>query len=202
MHGKVFRRSFLEQYNIRFLPGLRTFEDTFFGKTVAILSPLETQIHCNYYTYLWVRNPKSITSNWNHDDKDYLYWNNNDYLTCNINLLRKIKEVQPDNPKLSELAWVDLFFTYFLLQLQEFNDDLEETRTKRINMYNFIWHIIQKYEKELKRINMAVRLKYYVTLRNDMPKYKLTIEKILWNDFVTQLGDSAGKDLSWLLLIE
>jgi hypothetical protein len=103
---------------------------------------------------------------------------------------------------LSELAWVDLFFTYFLLQLKEFNDDLEETRTKRINMYSFIWHIIQKYEEELKRTSMAVRLKYYVTIRNDMPKYKLTIEKVLWNDFIKALGDSAGKDLSWLLLIE
>ena len=63
MHGKIFRRSFLEKYNIRFLPGLRTFEDTFFGKHVALLAPQTTQIHCNYYTYLWVRNPDSVTSN-------------------------------------------------------------------------------------------------------------------------------------------
>ena len=202
MHGKIFRRKFLEDNNIRFLPGLRTFEDTFFGKCVAMLAPQDTQYHCSYYTYLWVRNPKSITSNWNHDEKDYLYWNNNDYLMCNVNLLKKIKECQPENLRLCELAWVDLFFTYFLLQLKEFNDDLEETKKKRINMYSFIWYIIEHYEDDLKKISMSTRLKYYITLRNDMPKYKLTIEKILWNDFVKQLEESSGKTLSWLLLFD
>lgn len=200
MHGKIFRRKFLEDNNIRFLPGLRTFEDTFFGKCVAMLAPQDTQHHCNYYTYLWVRNPKSITSNWNHDEKDYLYWNNNDYLMCNRNLLKRIKEEQPQNSRLKELAWVDLFFTFFLLQLKEFNDEEEETKVKRINMYHFIFEIIDNYEDILKTTSMSIRLKYYMTLRNDMPRYGLNIEKITWNNFVHMLAKQRGKNLSWLLL--
>ena len=200
MHGKIFRRSFLKKYHIRFLPGLRTFEDTFFGKCVAMLAPQDTQIHCNYYTYLWVRNPNSVTSNWNHDDKDYLYWNNNDYLMCNSNLLKRIKEEQPQNSRLKELAWVDLFFTFFLLQLKEFNDTDEETKVKIDNMYNFIYEVLDSYEEELKSTSMPIRLKYYTTLRNDMPKYGLYIEKITWNNFVKFLSMQKGKDLSWLLL--
>jgi len=200
MHGKVFRRSFLEKYNIRFLPGLRTFEDTFFGKCVALLAPQETQIHCNYFTYLWVRNPDSVTSKWNHDNRDYLYWNNHDYIMCNRNLLIKLKKEQPMNTRLKELAWVDLFFTFFLLQLKEFNDTEEETKKRVYNMYQFMFEIINNYEEELKSTTMVVRLKYYMTLRNDMPKYGLTIEELTWNNFVKQLEEGVGKDLSWLLL--
>lgn len=200
MHGKIFRRSFLEQYNIRFYPGLRTFEDTFFGKCVAFLAPQENQLHCNYFTYLWCRNPKSITSNWNHDEKDYLYWKTDDYLTCNSNLLKFISEKQPTNTKLKELVWVDLFFTFFLLQLKEFCDTDAETLRKRKQLYDFIIWVIENYSSYIKLASNEVRLSYYTKLRNDMPRYGLYFETQSWNDFVHDLEDNEGKVLNWLLL--
>lgn len=200
MHGKIFRRQFLIDNNIRFHPTLRTFEDTFFGKMVALSSSTEEQIHCNYYTYLWVRNPKSITSNWNHDKKDYLYWRNDDYITCNRDLIKGLYERNPQNPHIRELLYVNLFFSFFMLQFNEFLDNDPLTIQKANNLVNFILELIDTYKDYLKRIPMRFRLSCYKMVKDDMPRYNFYVESIAWNSFVKKLEQIKGESLDWLLM--
>lgn len=202
MHGKVFRRDFIEKNNIRFLPGLRTFEDTFFGKLYTILCPQMEQIHCNYYTYFWKRNPKSITSNWNHDGKDYLFWNNNDYIMCNRNLIAQLVEKDPKNSKTIELIWVNLFFIFFMLQFKEFNDENEDTIAKRDALIKFFLEIVSNYSEYIIKTPMGKRAGIYHSVYCDMPRYRFYVERITWHGFIKILGDIIGDqiDLSCLLI--
>lgn len=57
MHGKMYRRSFLEKYNIRF-NNTRSNEDTAFNRLISLKSKFQ---YLNVFTYIWQDNKNSIT---------------------------------------------------------------------------------------------------------------------------------------------
>ena len=63
MHGKVFKRKFLLDNEIRFSPNVRHLEDSYF--TTCIIGSLDPNKICylDYTTYLWKNNRESLTRN-------------------------------------------------------------------------------------------------------------------------------------------
>lgn len=59
MHGKLFKREFLQTCNIRFHPELRVHEDTYFLAVAASCTQSYAQVPV--VTYMWRFNPDSIT---------------------------------------------------------------------------------------------------------------------------------------------
>ena len=61
MHGKVYKREFLEKNEIRFHPNVRHLEDSYF--TTSILGTIDpkTITYLDYVTYLWKNNDSSLT---------------------------------------------------------------------------------------------------------------------------------------------
>ncbi len=61
MHGKVYKREFLEKNEIRFHPNVRHLEDSYF--TTSILGTIDPNniIYLDYATYLWKNNESSLT---------------------------------------------------------------------------------------------------------------------------------------------
>ena len=61
MHGKVFKRAFLNENNIKFSDKVRDLEDSYF--TTCILGMIEKEeiSFFDYTTYLWKLNPNSLT---------------------------------------------------------------------------------------------------------------------------------------------
>lgn len=57
MHGKIYRRSFLEKYNIRF-NNSRSNEDSGFNKLITLVTQF---FYLNEFTYIWQDNKNSIT---------------------------------------------------------------------------------------------------------------------------------------------
>lgn len=59
MHGKIFRRSFLEREGIRHHPDLRIHEDSYFLALVSAFA--ERQTYLDVVSYVWRYHPSSIT---------------------------------------------------------------------------------------------------------------------------------------------
>ena len=61
MHGKVYKREFLEKNEIRFHPNVRHLEDSYF--TTSILGTIDPKkiTYLDYVTYLWKNNDSSLT---------------------------------------------------------------------------------------------------------------------------------------------
>lgn len=61
MHGKVYKREFLENNEIRFHPNVRHLEDSYF--TTSILGTIDPKkiTYLDYVTYLWKNNDSSLT---------------------------------------------------------------------------------------------------------------------------------------------
>jgi len=205
LHGKVFRRSFLEQYNIRFIPGLRSFEDTYFGNMVALLSAPQEQLHCHYFTYLWCKNPQSVTAQWTREKKDYLYWNYQDYVTCNKSVIDNVYAIDPKNPGLPQTILIDIFFSFFVCQLKEFEpteqDDIQEIIKRRNSYVNFIYYLINTYIDLIKLPPNKMRMAYW-TARKDMYRYGMYHDTMLWNDFIigSVKAGKIGKDARYLMV--
>lgn len=192
LHGKIFRRSFLEKNNIRFIPGLRGFEDTYFGNLAALLSSDTGKLHCRYFTYLWCKNPNSVTAQWSHDNKDYLYWNCNDFLVCHSTLIKKMAAIKPIPHSICDMILVDLYFAFFISQLREFDDGSEESEKRRNVYVNFIYDTINTYADIIGMFKQNVIISYYMYVKKDVYKYGLIMEKITWNQFLDE-AISSGK---------
>ena len=61
MHGKVYKRSFLEENKIKFSPNIRHVEDAYFTTCVIGSIDLNTICYLDYITYLWKANSNSLT---------------------------------------------------------------------------------------------------------------------------------------------
>ena len=64
LHGKIYKRSFLEKYNIRFNE-TRSNEDNGFNQLILLCEP--KMVFLNSKVYIWKNNSKSITRSNNHE---------------------------------------------------------------------------------------------------------------------------------------
>lgn len=198
MHGKVWNRKFLQQNDIRFHETLRTFEDTYFGKVVSMLSSAD-QIYCvPKYSYLWMRNPLSVTSNWNHDGKGYMYWNNHDYITCGLSTAEKLYKHIECTPKWKESLLINFYFTFFIINSKDFADtDNELTKIKIIELENFINELYLKYNHTLKDITDNFKVKVFKSTKiTSLNKLDVCCERFSWSEWLRHLDEVYGTDMS------
>jgi len=188
LHGKVFRRAFIEEHNIRFHATLRAFEDTYYNKMVRSFAAPETQILCNQYTYFWYRNPKSISSNWNHDDRTYMYWRNDEYIRSAYDALKVLKPHYDKINLWNENIMNVILTTFFLFQTEQFMDSATETRIKVTNMYNMIIDILLNIIPGTFTADRNLRAKIYQTTRQEMiEKFNFMSETMTWNNFLSEI---------------
>lgn len=196
MHGKVWNRKFLQEHDIKFHPSLRTFEDTYFGKLVALVSPKSQQFCLKEYTYIWMRNPNSVTAQWNHDGKQYLYWQVDDYITCNKDSLKVLYDKRNSIPRWKELLMVSLLFTYFLIQSADFQDNEQDTLDRRGRLEDFFGELCIDYSNEIKSLTPAELRGVFMETRQDaLTRYRLLDCNENWENFKRRMEDKYGLDL-------
>lgn len=191
MHGKVWNRQFLKDNNISFHPTLRTFEDTYFGKIVALSAPKTYAYHCTDVTYLWKRNPNSVTAGWNHDNRSYLYWNYKDYMTCTYGVLEFLYPNYKKCARWNELFFSSLYFTYFLLQMTEYSDlDNPETLQKRKDLVDLFISLIVDFGDTVEDLSTEQKAFWYGEVRKDVygTYCGFTFEHQNYNDFLSEIG--------------
>ena len=71
LHGKIYKRTFLEKYNIRFLPMKIYNEDSYFNLVATCLA--EKKFSVNEILYIWSYNKDSITRRVDSDEFDRLH---------------------------------------------------------------------------------------------------------------------------------
>lgn len=96
MHGKIYRRSFLTELNIRFLPEILCNEDSYFN--LVAVNCARKRADSAEITYLWRENPESLTRT--SDGGSFFERTNHMYIYGQVKGLQKIYEI---NNKLEPL---------------------------------------------------------------------------------------------------
>ena len=91
MHGKLLRRGFLEQNNIRFHPDLKYHEDSYFLCVAMALA--ERMRHYPITTYVWKCNPNSITRK---DGAVYTYQSMPEYVRAMTMAWEHVEPLRPE----------------------------------------------------------------------------------------------------------
>lgn len=107
LHGKIYRRSYLEEKNIKF-NNTRQNEDNGFNQLI-FLSGADTD-YINEQTYIWRNNTESITRK---NEHEYRYTGIEGYI---YNITWAIKEAikrNSDSKAISEMAYITLIAVYY-----------------------------------------------------------------------------------------
>lgn len=106
LHGKIYKREFLEKNNIRFNE-TRSNEDNGFNQQCIMCEPKRKV--WNEFTYLWRYNEKSITRRNNHEyNNSSIYW-----LFYNIrDAIEKAIKENRDSNKIGKLAFSTIYDSY------------------------------------------------------------------------------------------
>ena len=108
IHGKIYRRAFLEEQYIRFDEGLSFNEDSLFNATVMARTTKERigEISCHYPPYVWIRREGSVTGGNDADDRSA--WGQ---FLRNMRVAEEIREHKPEQyPGMVTRMAYDVFF--------------------------------------------------------------------------------------------
>lgn len=198
MHGKFWNRAFLQTNNIRFSTTLRTYEDTYFGKIAALYSPTEMIKMVPVFTYLWRRNPESITSNWNHDGRTYVYWHYQDCIGCQEGTLAATVEQRDKIPLWSAALLGSLYYYFFNETCEGWRDRATNSETeKRLtaieDSFINLCHLYSDYA--ITKVSLQQRLSLYQQSYNSLcSKFIMYPPHEGWNNFLQRLADKSPYD--------
>ena len=112
MHGKLLRRGFLTQNNIRFHPDIKYHEDSYFLCVATALA--DRMFHLPVTTYVWKHNPNSITRK---DGAIYTYQSVPGYIEAITLAWEALEALRPEQMTDKVLQFVH--YIYFTLHLTD-----------------------------------------------------------------------------------
>ena len=161
MHGKLLRRGFLEQNNIRFHPDLKYHEDSYFLCVAMALA--ERMRHYPITSYVWRCNPNSITRR---DGAVYTYQSMPEYVRAMTMAWKRVEPLRSEQMPRKVIQLVN--YCYLMLhgvgwaERQELLDVAETAFAERIAPYmHYYWNadpdmISESYEAERGRMQYTV----------------------------------------------
>lgn len=117
MHGTIYRRQFLVDKNIRFLPNIRYCEDSYFNLVAHCCA--EKDLRLEEPVYLWRENKNSITHTFG-DSKNRFIQTFTQYIPGQLLAIQKILEIKGEMAIPSLCATI--FNVYQYMQLSKFYD--------------------------------------------------------------------------------
>lgn len=131
LHGKIYRRKFLQKNKIRFTNTYSN-EDVYFNKLIYILTDI---YYLDSYTYVWKYNKESITRRNNHE---YNFKGINGYIDNVYEAIKEAKKRKANEYKILIVLFetlIELYFKYLkYYKIDKENIIVNETR-KLINIY-------------------------------------------------------------------
>ena len=178
LHGKIYRRSFLEKNNIKF-NNSRTNEDNGFNSLIMLHNSKIDYV--SFKTYIWRNNKDSITRKNNYE---YLFKGIEGYIyNMNWSLTEGIKN-KCDNIKIGELSYVTLISIYLI-----YIDYYEEKDCKFIlqNSKNIL-NISNKFVIDNSDKNRLINeyLEFYF-IENE--KTKFFNSKVTFDEFIRKINE-------------
>ena len=120
VHGKLYKRAFLDKYNITF-NDTRANEDNGFNQFICLLNPKIKYI--NFFTYIWRYNDISITRS---NNFDYAYSGLVGYAYNMIWALESASKYDYNKVKFSELAYAVMMALYYYYVIYYEKDTVDE----------------------------------------------------------------------------
>lgn len=132
VHGKLYKRSFLDKYNITFNDS-RANEDNGFNQLICLLNPKIKNL--DFYTYIWRFNDVSITRS---NNFDYAYSGLVGYAYNMLWALENAFKYDYNKTKFSELSYgviVALYYYYVIYYEKDTVDELMDYASKLNKLY-------------------------------------------------------------------
>ena len=163
LHGKIYRRRFLEENQIRFFNS-RNYEDVAFNKLIYMLDDI---IYFKYYTYVWKYNKESITRK---DNCAFNYTSTSEFINNIYKCIKEAENKKANKRKVAEIIFASLYELYY--KYIEYNNKEIIENSKKIK------ELYLKYENELTE---DIKEKITIDTFNQKIK-KIGINKILYNE--------------------
>ena len=177
LHGKIYRRKFLEENNIRF-NDTRANEDNGFNQLILLHDSKVEYIED--FTYLWLCNHNSITRK---NEHEYYFGGLEGYIYNMTWALEKAIKDNCDYDKIAELASLTLvsLYYYYLELIDQENVDVLITKSKRLYEIYLDYPLDEERELEIweeqyidSTINMNIKDK--INPQISLEKFKKMIE--------------------------
>ena len=180
VHGKVYRRQYLIDEDIKFNPELTIHEDSYFNFLAQNISPSNKVKFCSTPFYLWRWRDNSVCR---HDPKYILKTYNNmlDSSTALVNeLLRREKKNMAE-----EVVTSMIMDAYFTMNKDEWiNQDNKEYRIKTERRFKD-YYLNFKYLFE--SINKTRKTQIIMSIKNRMFMEGLVMESITFDDWIKEV---------------
>ena len=174
LHGKIYRRSFLEKNNIHF-NNTRVNEDNYFNQCILLSNPKMKYI--DLPIYFWMYNPKSITRI---NNSEYKYKSIIDYIdNMNNALLFGVNNNKNKNLIANKVVSVMYAIYYYYIEYQD-NNFL--VHSKNIKM------IFMKYKDYCINIDNIKNNQYEYAI-NSLTKTKILESNLSFIDFLKEIGE-------------
>jgi glycosyltransferase involved in cell wall biosynthesis len=212
MFGKLFRRSFLEKYNINF-NNSRSNEDCGFNTLCLLCNNTTDSLYIERLTYCWNYNPKSITKN-----NDYNFYGLQGYIYNNIWAVhelenrQQIEEMNLNNDDvLSRLVThttntIILLYLYYenLIKNNRTQDELNTYLNWALDFYRDVYIRYRKYinpplfiscYKNVKAANARL-IEDYVESISVLEFLKLIDNKMLIEENLNTVSNNTNNDIT------
>lgn len=212
MFGKLFRRSFLEKYNINF-NNSRSNEDCGFNTLCMLCNNTTDSLYIERLTYCWNYNPKSITKN-----NDYNFYGLQGYIYNNIWAVhelenrQQIEEMNLNNDDvLSRLVThttntIILLYLYYenLIKNNRTQDELNTYLNWALDFYRDVYIRYRKYinqplfiscYKNVKAANARL-IEDYVESISVLEFLKLIDNKMLIEENLNTVSNNTNNDIT------
>ena len=182
VHGKVHRRQYLIDQNIRFNPNLTIHEDSYFNILAQNLT--QNAKYCPTPFYLWKWRDESVCRH----DKDYILKTYNNMLDSNDALVDQFIERGHEDKAMFYIGFM-LFDAYYTMNKKEwidktnksYRDAVEQRFSRYYAKHKDRWNKLSEQEKMI--ISNGVRMR---SVNEGMPMESITITE--WLKHITEIA--------------
>lgn len=175
VHGKVYRRQFLLDENIKFNPDLTIHEDSYFNCLAQKCT--QNAKYCQTPFYLWKWRDESVCR---HDPK-YILKTYNNMLDSNTALVKELLKRNKDSDA-KFYATSMIYDAYFTMNKDEWIN--QENREYRLNTEKRFKKYYQEFKSLFESIDPAVKAQIIMGIKNRFFQEGLLMESITFEDWI------------------
>ncbi len=180
VHGKVYKRQFLNDHKIRFNDALTVHEDSYFNSIARVLS--EKVKYCTQTFYLWKWRDSSVCR---HDPK-YILKTFSNMIDSNEELIKEFQS-RGRHEEAGFYCVAMIFDAYYMLNKEEWlNQDNQEYRTmteKRFKSY------YDKFKPLFDSVDEKTKQKIIIGMKNRFFSEGVFLEKMTFDDWINHIQD-------------
>lgn len=180
VHGKVHRRQYLINNNIRWNDALTIHEDSYFNCLCQKLS--KNVVYCPTPFYLWKWRDESVCR---HDPK-YILKTMPNMLASNTALVEQfISRNMKDEAKFYATAMI--FDSYYQINCKQWME--QENKEFKDKLEKCFKEYFEKFESLYKEVDQQVRLQIIASIRNRFFQEGLDLESITFDDWIKHIKE-------------